>query len=192
MALTTNPGFVDAFMVGLNAQVVAELRFRNHPLIPGWTPVRTFWDRVNLATGASTTTSSTSAPGRPTRRSVRQPPDAVGLERRPRPPLHHPALPRVPRDARLPGARTAQRRRTINWSDDPDFNARQFPTFQGRISPDLVFFGFDLDPHLGAERWVVLEETVTVDASSTPGPTERGDQRCRSRRARPSARRAGS
>ena len=50
---------------------------------------------------------------------------------------------------------------TINWTDDPDFDARQFPTFQGRISPDLVFFGFDLDPHLGAERWVVLEETVT-------------------------------
>ena len=52
VALTTNPAFVDAFLLGLNAQVVAELRFRNYPLIPGWTPVRTFWDRANAATGA--------------------------------------------------------------------------------------------------------------------------------------------
>ncbi|MDQ3934758.1 MAG: hypothetical protein M3340_09035, partial [Actinomycetota bacterium] len=51
VALTTNPAFVDTFLLGLNAQVVAELRFRNYPLIPGWTPVRTFWDRANAATG---------------------------------------------------------------------------------------------------------------------------------------------
>ena len=49
---------------------------------------------------------------------------------------------------------------TLDWVDAPDFDARQFPAFQGRISPDLTFFGFDLDPALGAERWVVLEETV--------------------------------
>ena len=34
------------------AQIVAELRFRNYPLIPGWTPVRTFWNRANAASGA--------------------------------------------------------------------------------------------------------------------------------------------
>ena len=53
LGLNTNPAFVDAFLLGLNAQLVAELRFRNYPLIPGWTPVRTFWDRANAATGAA-------------------------------------------------------------------------------------------------------------------------------------------
>jgi len=48
----------------------------------------------------------------------------------------------------------------LDWRNRPDFAARQFPSFQGRISPDQTFFGFDLDPALGAERWVVLEETV--------------------------------
>ena len=51
VGLTTNPAFVDTFLLGLNAQVVGELRFRNYPLIPGWTPVRTFWDRANAASG---------------------------------------------------------------------------------------------------------------------------------------------
>ena len=53
IGLETNPGFVDAFLLGLNAQLVAELRFRNYPLIPGWAPVRTFWDRANAASGAT-------------------------------------------------------------------------------------------------------------------------------------------
>jgi hypothetical protein len=48
----------------------------------------------------------------------------------------------------------------LDWVNRPDFETRQFPAFQGRISSDLIFFGFDLDPALGAERWVVLEETV--------------------------------
>ena len=37
------------------------------------------------------------------------------------------------------------------------------PPVPGVPGPDLArltFFGFDLDPALGAERWVVLEETV--------------------------------
>src|SRR4029450_3324004 len=48
----------------------------------------------------------------------------------------------------------------LDWSKRPSFSSPQFPTFQGRISPDQTFFGFDLDPDLGAERWVVLEETA--------------------------------
>ena len=162
VALTTNPGFVDAFMVGLNAQVVAELRFRNHPLIPGWTPVRTFWDRVNLATGAVDddivdigTWPADSPFGSPSHQTPSaSSADLVVL-------FATPLFREYPGTLvyLVPARRNADG--TIDWTDDPDFDARQFPTFQGRISPDLVFFGFDLDPHLGAERWVVLEETVT-------------------------------
>ena len=55
---------------------------------------------------------------------------------------------------------------------------RQFPAFQGRISSELTFFGFDLDPTLGAERWVVLEETVNgrrfFNASAKPSNATNG------------------
>jgi hypothetical protein len=49
----------------------------------------------------------------------------------------------------------------IDWAGDPVLAAAQFPAFQGRISSEQTFFGFDLDPALAAERWVVLEETVS-------------------------------
>ena len=35
-----------------------------------------------------------------------------------------------------------------------------FPSFQGQLAAERVFFGFDLDPELAKGRWVVLEETM--------------------------------
>jgi hypothetical protein len=161
VALTTNPGFVDAFLLGLNAQLVAELRFRNYPLIPGWTPVRTFWDRGNAATGdvdddivdiglwpadsafgeASHQTPSASSA------------DLVLL-------FNTPLFREYPGTLvyLVPARRDAAG--NLDWTSGPSFSTRQFPSFLGRVSEDLRFFGFDLDPALGAERWVVLEETV--------------------------------
>ena len=82
---------------------------------------------------------------------------------------------------------------TLDWADRPDFDLRQFPAFQGRISPDQTFFGFDLDPALGAERWVVLEETVNGRRFFNAAPeAEHRDQRRRPRRATRSARRGAS
>jgi hypothetical protein len=162
VGLTTNPGFVDAFMVGLNAQVVGELRFRNYPLIPGWTPVRTFWDRVNLATGAGDddiVDIATWPADSPFGDASHQTPSASSADLV--------ILFATPLFREYPGTLVylvpAPRKTdgTPDWATDPDFGSRQFPTFQGRISSDLVFFGFDLDPALGAQRWVVLEETVT-------------------------------
>lgn len=161
VALTTNPAFVDTFLLGLNAQVVAELRFRNYPLIPGWTPVRTFWDRANAALddvdddivdigtwpagslfgAASHQTASASSA------------DLVVL-------FNTPLFREYPGTLVYLVAALRDAAGALDWRTRPDFAARQFPSFQGRISPDQTFFGFDLDPALGAERWVVLEETV--------------------------------
>ena len=66
----------------------------------------------------------------------------------------------------------------LDWRRRPDFGARQFPSFQGRIATDRTFFGFDLDPALGAERWVVLEETVNgrrfFNAATRPSSATNG------------------
>ena len=161
IGLTTNPAFVDAFLLGLNAQVVAELRFHNHPLIPGWTPVRTFWDRLNAATaatdddildiGAWPASSTFGSPAHQTPSASSA--DLVVL-------FQTPLFREYPGTLvyLVPALRDASG--ALDWVNGPDFEARQFPAFQGRISSEVTFFGFDLDPALGAERWVVLEETV--------------------------------
>ncbi len=160
VGLTTNPAFVDAFLLGLNAQVVAELRFHNHPLIPGWTPVRTFWDRVNLGTGQTDDDISpidqwprATAFGDP----AHQTPSASSADLVV---LFTTVLFReYPGTivSLVPAARTSV---GIDWTAEPVFDGRILPTFQGRVSPDQTFFGFDLDPGLGKECWVMLEETV--------------------------------
>jgi len=161
VGLTTNPVFVDAFLLGLNAQVVAELRFRNHPLIPGWTPVRTFWDRVNLGSGQ---TDDDIAPIDQWPRAT-----AFGDPRHQTPSASSADLVVLFTTALfreypgtmvslVPAARTASG--DADWTADPVFTARLLPTFQGRVAPNQTFFGFDLDPALGKEHWVMLEETV--------------------------------
>lgn len=162
VGLTTNPAFVDAFLLGLNFQVLSELRFRNHPIIPGWTPVRTFWERANPGTSAVDDDivgiedwQDVSQFGDPSH----QPPSAASADLVI---LFHSALFReYPGTvvSLVPAARNAAG--TADWTADPDFADRQFPSFQGQITSDLRFFGFDLDPALGSQRWVVLEETLS-------------------------------
>ena len=179
IGLKTNPAFVDAFLLGLNAQLVAELRFHNYPLIPGWAPVRTFWDRANAASGATEhdiVEIGTWPPDTPFGSPAHQTPSASSADLV--------VLFNTPLFREYPGTLVylvpAKRNAngTLNWSDRPDFAIRQFPAFQGRISSELTFFGFDLDPGLGAERWVVLEETVNgrrfFNASAKPSNATNG------------------
>jgi hypothetical protein len=179
IGLTTNPAFVDTFMLGLNAQVVAELRFRNYPLIPGWTPVRTFWDRASAASGVveddivevgswpANTPFGSPSHQTPSAASA----DLVVL-------FNTPLFREYPGTLvyLVPAARDAQGR--LDWTTRPSFDDRQFPSFQGRISSEQTFFGFDLDPALGAERWVVLEETVNgrrfFNAATKPSAAHNG------------------
>ncbi len=179
VALTTNPAFVDTFLLGLNAQVVAELRFRNYPLIPGWAPVRTFWDRANAATGEVDEDILEIAAwpaGSPLGAASHQTPSAASADLVV---LFNSALFREYPGTLVylvPALRDASGE--LDWASRPSFDARQFPAFQGRISPDRTFFGFDLDPALGAERWVVLEETVNgrrfFNAAARPSAATNG------------------
>jgi hypothetical protein len=162
VALTTNPAFADTFLLGLNAQIVSELRFRNYPLIPGWTPVRTFWDRANASSGDadddivridSWPTLS------PFGDATHQTPSASSADLVV---LFNTSLFReYPGTvvSLVPVARTSSG--APDWTADPPFGHRLLPSFLGRISPDRIFFGFDLDPALAKGHWVVLEETVT-------------------------------
>ena len=162
VGLTTNPAFVEAFLLGLNAQLVGELRFRNFPLIPGWTPVRTFWSRANAGTGAGDddivgvdTWSDTTAFGDPSH----QPPSAASADLVVL--FHTPLFREYPGTvvSLVPAARPGTG--APDWGADPDFADVQYPSFQGQITPELRFFGFDLDPVLATDRWVMLEETLS-------------------------------
>jgi len=161
VALTTNPGFIDSFLVGLNAQLVGELRFRNSPTVPGWTPVRTFWNRANSATGDGEDDIVDIAswpPGSAFGAPDHQTPSASSADLVV---LFSSALFReYPGTivSLVPAARDAAG--ALDWVARPSFQSVQFPTFQGKVGPDRYFVGFDLDPALGRERWVVLEETV--------------------------------
>lgn len=162
VGLTTNPTFVDTFLLGLNAQLVGELRFRNYPLIPGWTPVRTFWDRANLSGGGTDddivgidTWQTLSPFGDPSH----QTPSASSADLVV---LFNTSLFReYPGTvvSLVPVARTASGAPDWNAVQQP-FDQRRLPSFFGQVATDRTFFGFDLDPVLGVEHWVVLEETV--------------------------------
>jgi hypothetical protein len=160
-SLETNPVFVDAFLTGLNSQLLAELRWRNIPIATGCTPIRRFWDRADTATGAraddivglhawtapsplgDATHRAAGASGRELVIAVRG-----DLFRR------YPATLVYLKSARhgSPG--------TTNFDLDPDDNApRVLPGFQGRLGDDVAFFGFPaLEAAAIVDHWVVFEE----------------------------------
>jgi hypothetical protein len=172
VALTTNPAFADTFLLGLNAQIVSELRFRNYPLMPGWTPVRTFWDRAN-ASGEGADDDIVGVDSWPTLSpfgdAIHQTPSASSADLVV---LFNTSLFREYPGTVVSLVPVARSGGAPDWTADPPFGQRLLPSFLGRISPDRTFFGFDLDPALGKEHWVVLEETVTgrrfLNASAAP------------------------
>ncbi|MFC7529258.1 hypothetical protein [Actinoplanes sp. GCM10030250] len=172
VAVQTNPAFVDAFLLGLNTQTIGELRFRNIPIRTGCTPLRQFWARTNPATESYDD-------------------DIVGVHRWPDAgPLgspDHQTAAAAGADLVIVFRTTLFRRypRTLvyltpaplaggqpDWEADPDLSQRLLPVFQGALTPEIVFFGFDLEPALGRGHWVVLEEPphgVQFFSGPTPG-----------------------
>jgi hypothetical protein len=160
VALEANPAFNDAFLLGLNTQVISELRFRNIPIPTGCTPARKFWGRIPTGgirreddiepigrwAASSPLGDASHAPGGNDARDLvlvfkselfrRYPDTVVSLQ----PAQESGGLP--------------------DWEVDPDPDpARRVPyTFMGRIGEDLTFFGFDLAPEDARDHWVVLEE----------------------------------
>ena len=159
IALETNPAFVDALLLGLNTQLLGELRWRNVPVATGCTPLRAFWQRADPSTGDRVNDVL----------GVANWPDATDLGD----PAHGPAelagrdlvvavrgrlFLRYPSTVvYLAGAEVGG---VPNFDVDPPADgARVLPTFQGRIGADVAFFGFDgFDPDRIGAFWLVFEE----------------------------------
>ena len=167
MALVTNPGFVDAFLVGANQQSLAELRRRNVAVTSGWTPLRRFWEHFD-DTGPATDIEpivdllTAPPPGSP-RWDEGSPLGDDSHQQSDRPAqlivlLHTELFRRYPTTqvylVANPGGETT-------WGtpppvDDPATHVR--PVLSGTLDPELVFFGFPRTAEQGRSHWLVLEE----------------------------------
>jgi hypothetical protein len=183
VGMESNPIFVDAFFLGLNAQVLTEFRWRNLRIATGCTPMRTFWGQIDLAGNRPMPDirgidvwSDTSTLGD----AGHQPPPVTAandlvlvfrsdlFRRYPKTLVY--AAP-APEDGGEP-----------DWEADPPFadGDRLYPTFQGSIGEDITFFRFDIQPTRATGYWIVLEEppsgysfrsTIPVSSSVTDGAT---------------------
>ena len=166
VAVRTNPTFVDAFMVGINTQFLAEMRWRNLPAPRVSTPLRMFWAYVNHESGGREPDIRPVADW-PSKPSGEAGADDVGD-------LTHQAVRPTDRTGRqdlVIAFRTALFRRypsTLvylvrpesgdhvdallkappNFGEPGNREDRRFfgPIFFGQMEPDLVFFAFDVDP----------------------------------------------
>ena len=159
IAVETNPAFVDALLVGMNSQLVNELRWRNIPVATGCTPLRSFWQRADGATGARVDDIVGVA-------DWPQGSDLGGPDHRPggiagrdlvivvrgRLFLRYPTTVVYLTSALVGGVASFD-------TDPPPDAVHLLPTFQGRIGADVTFFGFQgVDPDAIATSWVVFEE----------------------------------
>jgi hypothetical protein len=172
VAVQTNPAFVDAFLVGLNTQALGELRFRNIPIVTAATPMRQFWSRVS-ADGTGYDDDILGVAGWPAGSelgSTAHQPAAVAASADLVVVMRTPLFRRYPRTLvyLVPAVITGG---DPDWAADPDTTQRLLPIFQGTISTDITFFGFDLDPGLAAKHWVVLEEPPHGVRFYNTGPT---------------------
>jgi hypothetical protein len=161
IALDSNPIFIDSYLVGLNTQLLGELRWRNIPVATGCTPIRRFWDRNDTASGERTDDiigaadwASTSELGDPGHR----PPGSTGRDLviavRGQLFLRYPTT-LVYLESAVPAGETA-----ADFDVDPaDDAARTLPGFRGRLGDDITFFGFPgLDHTVMGGQWLVFEE----------------------------------
>lgn len=166
-AVSTNPEFVDAFLLGANHRALGELRWRNLPLVTGWTPLRRFWQRIEKDGGAPSTDIrpvldilTPPSPGVPIWSDTSvlgDPSHALDIGAQLVVILHTELFRRYPSTIvylmQNPGG-------TAVWQDDVDaiMNPRIWPNLTGSLHPELVFFGFPKPPDAGKDHWLVLEE----------------------------------
>lgn len=152
VGLATHAVFVEGVLAGANHQALGELRWRNVPIAPRWSPLRKFWQRTggqfdihpirhwpaDTALGGAALT--------PTPRAS----EAVVLFK-------------TPLFRRYPDTVVYLYQADADWTVPPanqplDESRKQFPTFPGRIGPDVAFFAFNVAPEDLGKYWVVLEE----------------------------------
>jgi hypothetical protein len=152
VALATNPAFVEGFLVGANHQALGELRWRNMPIAPRWSPLRKFWQRAG---GEMDIVPINTWPDASILGGAGLAPAGLGIEAV--------VLFHTPLFRRYPATVVYLYERDAGWtpppSDQPlDEAKKHYPTFTGKIGPDITFFGFQVEPAALANHWVVLEE----------------------------------
>jgi hypothetical protein len=158
----SNPLFVDSYLLGLNTQTLAELRWRNMPLAAGCTPLKMFWGRIDP--GTDTRLNDVRDVGNWLETS-----DLGDADHQP-PGVGNKNLVVVFRSdlfRRYPQtivsaveAKKDGQGKPL-WDDQnlPDAAShREWPIFQGSIGDDVTFFGFALTPQQAQVYWIVLEE----------------------------------
>lgn len=158
IGLKTNPPFVEALMVGINQQLIAELAWRGLPIGPGCSPLRRFWGRLHPESGeplpdiAPIARWGDTGLGHATHAADEAGASLVVL-------LRTELFRRYPATLLylLPTGDPA----APNF-DHPENHhnlPRVYPAFQGRIGEDVTFFGFStVTPLEALGHWVVLEE----------------------------------
>ena len=153
---------MDGYLLGLNTQVLAELRWRNMPLATGCTPLKMFWGRIDPNTDIQLNDI----------RDVGNWQDAshLGDADHQSPNVGNKNLVVVFRSdlfRRYPqtivSAVEAQRdpQGQPLWDKDHlpgSQSPREWPIFQGSIGEDVTFFGFGLTPQQAQDYWIVIEE----------------------------------
>lgn len=152
-SLRTNPGFVEAFLLGLNQQALAELRWRQHPVRAGCTPLRRFWDRTPQAGAPRDDIGGVAqwadATGSPDGRLGTHSPATVVPERLV-------VVMRTNLFRRFP--RTLVSLAPDGTTVPAALGTRDWPEFVTALADDLTMFAFRVDPGDAAQRWVVVEE----------------------------------
>jgi hypothetical protein len=177
-ALQTNPTFIDGFMVGINTQFMAEMRWRDMAVDRRCTPLRMFWGQVDYATHKR------EADIQPLAEWAKVPSDPLGavshqaiepggsrlvitfrsdLFRRYPSTLVYLVKPAAGDDLDTLLTSTPE----LDMPDGPPGadvelwrNGRRFfgPIFSGTLTPELTFFTFDVEPGHLDEFWLVLDE----------------------------------
>lgn len=160
-AFESNPTFVDAFKIGLNTQTLAELRWRNVPIISRCTPLRMFWGRTNIAhterlddiTGIHSWDSNTSLGSA----------DHIQSDSG----KHLVLVMRTDIFRRYPNTLVSSIKAKLDINGEPDFSGSAEPTgdedrltpiFEGNVTEDVNFFGFPISPEETDKYWFVIEE----------------------------------
>lgn len=170
VAMQTNPTFIDAYLVGVNTQLMNEMHWRNLPVDRSSTPLLMFWGHVNFETQqreADIKPLSQWAPQTDLgdlEHQVLQPGDLTGkrdlvivfrtdLFRRYPSTLVYLVKPGADVDADLKATPV------FEFSAAGRATRKFFgPIFQGNITPEVVFFAFDIDPGDLDKVWLVLDE----------------------------------
>lgn len=170
VALRTNGAFLEAFLVGLSQQAVAELRWRGVPCAPTSMPMRTMWQRVRdpdddkIRPDISVVDTWHTSHGLDHASHRNGDGDMLVI------------LLRSDLLRRYPDTVIRLARRRAATPTEPDLDAPGVvPAAVGAIAAGLWFIAFDVDPDALGDHFLLLEETIDAPRFTTPVGTVPGE-----------------